>query len=362
MRTVVLVLESVSRYVWDLARTPNFDEALPFGFERALSAANWTLPAVCSMVSGVYPDVHGARRDGDTYDYDGADLFRLMQLSGHKTFLFSAVPYSISIGRGVSDRRIYHLPVGNTYAYFEEMLKDSAKYWGKEFFGLFHLGETHQPYEVVGMRRGVRPWKIMDRQIERAKAKYPGRVGLPVGQERHELVSAIAEAVLWQVYALHWVDAAAKPLLELPDCRVVVVADHGENWDPRYNLGHGFTYSLKPDALRVPLVTNMEPLGALDKITSTKEVFRICMGEELEQGSAEAFFYGHRGQGVLATSNNPCIMDDNRVLIDDRGWHYVRRFDELTPGSTVPEGEIGFNDIWNEVLQRVKKFSGVFAK
>jgi len=250
------------------------------------------------------------------------------------------------------------------YSFFGEMLAESEKYWGDdecEFFGMYHLGETHQPYWFGDVRRSTRPWMIMHRWRDLARAVYPKRVELPPvgGQARWELVSGVAEALLWQIEALHWVDSLMAPLLELPDCRVVVLADHGENWDPRYNLGHGFSYTLKEDALHVPMLTNIEPLGDLGALTSTKEVFRVCLGEELEQGCAESFFFGH---GESSQVRNPCTSDDNRVLVDRDGWHYLRRFDDLTTGSLVPEGHVGFEEWVGEVVARLRLLIGRWGR
>lgn len=326
MKRLLVIIESVSKLVWDIADTPVFD-SLPYSFDYAYSASNWTLPSVSSMVSGVYPDVHGAKVSSDVYGYDGADLFYERQMLGDKTVFISDIPYSMSIGRGVEVRRIFHKA---KYTGCDNLLESLNKHSrGENVTAAIHLSDTHSPYG----HPKEEPWKVIESQSRAARKMYPNLL-IPEDEDTaRKIMDAFSDVMRWQKEELEKLDGKFEGFAD--EWNMVVLSDHGENWDPRYNFGHGFSYTLKEDAIHTPLMTNIKPRGKTTEITSSKNVYNILTGRELEQGQAESHFYGYEQR------NNPCVSDDNRVLIDDRGWHYARRYDDMTQGSTTSEGYDG---------------------
>src|SRR5687768_16806226 len=67
----------------------NLDEFAETGavFEQAMSVSSWTLPAHASMLSGVYPDVHGAiLEEGTKIDPQVPFLPEILKKHGYRTY------------------------------------------------------------------------------------------------------------------------------------------------------------------------------------------------------------------------------------------------------------------------------------
>lgn len=351
MNTLIIIIESTSKFVWDIAKTPNIDKALPHSYERAISASNWTLPSVASIISGRYPDVHGVQRDGDMYTYRGADVFSVAQGLGKKTVLLSSVPYSVSLGRAVSIRRIYHDPK-NPYNNTPKMLGELAEIVGREedYLALIHTAETHNPY---GHPRNPAQ-KVLSTHNKRLEESFPEGYK-PTREEAYALLDAYGQVMAYQIEQIEYLDNLLKePLEAYKEADIVLLADHGESWNPLHPYGHGYSCTLTPDGVHVPLLSNIATGADLEKITSTKEVYRLILGEELVQGQAESFFYSFPED---SPSYGPYTSRDNMVLVDEQGWHYARRTDGYVDGSPHFEGHATWAMLGG-IIQRAKELLG----
>ena len=237
------------------------------------------------------------------------------------------------------------------YLYAEKTFEDLRDLTprDRDYLALLHFGETHSPYGNT-REKGADVWKVIHEQQRKAEEFFPLPY-IPSEDELEAYLDAYSTAMVWQVRQVEFLDRIYGDLCPnaSDDTGIVLVADHGESWDIRYAFGHGYSYTLKPDALHVPLLTNIQSSADLTKITSTKEIYRIILREALEQGQAEAFFYA---QGKESSASSKVTSIDNRVLIDERGWHYARRFDGIPQGSTRIEGDGEFYYLINELIKR----------
>jgi len=151
-------------YGYPNIRTPNLDALARRGvvFEQAASVAPFTLPAHCSIMTGMYPTYHGVRLNGNTaLSEEQTTIAEVLSARGYQTGAF--------IGAFVLDGR-WGLKQGfqhyddqfdlNKYKHLDlgavqrpgNQVMDAALAWleGQKqnpFFAWIHLYDPHAPYE-----------------------------------------------------------------------------------------------------------------------------------------------------------------------------------------------------------------------
>jgi Flp pilus assembly protein TadD len=212
------------------ARTPVFDGLAARGarFDRAFAAAPITLPSHASVLTGRYPQGHGARHNGMRMD-DGVPLLtEAFARSGFATGAFvGAFPLDRRFGlaRGF---QVYGDRMPRTAGTLANerpgrAVADEAISWVRgigtgRFFLWLHLFEPHTPYGIPGDTRPV--------------------------EERYD--DEIAEADRQAGRVLEALGDAAR------DSVIVVAADHGEAFGEHGEITHSlFVYDT---TLRVPLI------------------------------------------------------------------------------------------------------------
>lgn len=296
----LLVLDSVSRLVWDRADLPNIHSLLPYSFSRAYATATWTLPSSASMVSGVYPPQHGLCSTKDRWTYSGQTIFPERE----KGQICSDVPYLKALAPIAKYKLVGHFSFANP-------LKACAHVKCQEVDTLyFHSASTHFPYCLARNSAFVQS-STVSWQVRMSEKAYPERLSDEFKAKYDDVAEKLQEA---QIKVLEKIDHA----FEVKEGqRIVLTSDHGENWDYHYAHGHGRSFNLNRDTLHVPLLTNIEPRGDTGLITSNKNSYNILMDKDLEQGSARAYHYkGGAGGNEAAKA---FTQDDNQVRIDAMG-------------------------------------------
>jgi choline-sulfatase len=244
VRGVVLITidtlraDRLGAYGYKRARTPVFDALARRGarFDRAFAAAPITLPSHASLLTGRYPQGHGARHNGMRIG-DGVPLLtEAFARSGFATGAFvGAFPLDRRFGltRGF---QVYgdRMPrTGETIANERpgRAAADEAIAWLRglgtgRFFLWVHFFEPHAPYGAPGDTRPV--------------------------EERYD--DEIAEADRQAGRVLDALGDAAR------DSVIVIAADHGEAFGEHGEIAHSiFIYDT---TLRVPLVVAGPEIGA----------------------------------------------------------------------------------------------------
>ncbi len=319
---VLVVLDTlradrVGAYGHDRPTTPWLDEVARKGVlaETAVAHSSWTLPATVSLLTSVYPAIHGAGVTGEVRHLDRQKARQLrrevptladrLREAGFATGLFSANPF---LGGGLA-RRFGTSEVRRQDA---EELIDSALAWidehsGERLFLHLQLMDLHQPvvppepfYSMFpaadGAPRDPRAegwsygswWRYHDPEFmayrEHKLALYDGALAYLDGQLAR-LSANLAERGL------------------LDETLLIVTSDHGEEFwdhaeaerllggDPRgiWGIGHG--HSFFQELLRVPLIVSGPgiaggrriecPLRHLDVAPTALELLALPLPEDL---------------------------------------------------------------------------------
>jgi arylsulfatase A-like enzyme len=350
--------DHLSAYGYARATSPRLAALARRGtlFENALSAAPWTVPAVGSLLTSLYPGEHGAAVEGEVRQLDEQTpaqlrpevqtLGDLLHRAGLRTALFSGNPYLW--GRF---QRGFDAAVAERQSATE--LTDRAVAWlrakpGKPFFLYLQYMDLHQPIEPsapyadrfaaeVGGERGSEP---RDGSFERQS-------------DLEDLAFRRFRAHKIALYdgALLYVDAEVGRLLDAlghgEDTLVVVTSDHGEEFwdhaeaerhqggDPRgvWGVGHGHT--LFQELLHVPLIVagpgfpadRRVPCGVslLDVAPTVLSALRLPARPEMRGATLARFRDDGAGcQQAPLAAESPAYGPETRALVWN-GWKLIER-------------------------------------
>ncbi|HUU05047.1 MAG TPA: sulfatase-like hydrolase/transferase [Patescibacteria group bacterium] len=232
--------DRLGAYGYSPALTPNLDALAKDGvrLENAYTPVPITLPAHCSLFSGLYPGAHGVRNNGTYRLHPGVvTLAEILQTAGYQTYAvvssyvlmakfgldqgFERYDDSLDAGTLVNDFQS-EIPAEQVYGKFREWMEQCS---AKKFFAWLHFYDPHQPYL---------PHKTYLKKVSHDES------GLYDNEIAHmdEYIGAV----------LH--ELKTRGLLE--NTLVVAVGDHGEGFGEHQEFGHGiFCYE---EALRVPLI------------------------------------------------------------------------------------------------------------
>jgi arylsulfatase A-like enzyme len=229
-------------YGFGLAHTPAIDRLASEGVRctDATTAAPITLPAHCSLMTGLYPPAHGVRDNGNyALGPEAQTLAERLRAAGYRTgaFISAAVlarRYGLDQGFEVYDDDLWaedqpalfmirERPGARTADRALAWLQDWATNASKApFFLWVHLFDPHQPYDTASFDLAALAPTAYDAEIAEAD-RAVGRI--VEWLRRHDV---------------------------LDDTLVVLTADHGESLGEHGELTHGvFIYDA---TIRVPLV------------------------------------------------------------------------------------------------------------
>jgi len=218
------------------ARTPSLDRLAAEGVDcaDAYSPVPLTLPAHCTVLSGLYPPAHGVRNNG-SYLLAGpvTTLAELLAQRGYRTAAFVSsfildsrfgldqgfAVYDDDLARGGAKTYNSERDAASVYASFSRWLSGRD---GGKFFAWIHFFDPHAPYAPPEPYRSAF-----------AGSPYDGEI-------------AFMDRYVGEAIAL----LEEKRLLE--NTLVVVAGDHGEAFGEHGENGHSvFCYE---ENLRVPLI------------------------------------------------------------------------------------------------------------
>jgi len=87
--------DHLGAYGYERATSPNIDSLAAEGtlFEAAISTTTWTLPAHASMLTSLYPEVHGASQDGTRLSESAVLVSERLREDGYYTGAVVSAPY-----------------------------------------------------------------------------------------------------------------------------------------------------------------------------------------------------------------------------------------------------------------------------
>jgi arylsulfatase A-like enzyme len=280
--------------------TPNMDRlaAEAVVFERAVTSAPWTLPAMASLMTGLYPHHHGAGQIVNGRDPLGRSalatgtptLASLLKAHGYRTHAIVTNPYlALAYGFGDGFETYENLSIeSEAWLAFERTtavrlltairpqllvgdrgatVSARATQWLQEYHGnrpfllWLHYIDPHPPYSRPGVTRhksfrgdtllgstGDVPFPLISPDIARLRS---GEIRLDARDKQlvHDLyrdeVASVDSAVGVVLDRLTGLGLAQNTL-------VILVADHGEEFWEHGGVEHGRT--VYEEVIRIPLV------------------------------------------------------------------------------------------------------------
>lgn len=296
------------------AATPEIDRLSREGFraDRALSPANWTLPAHASLFTSRNVARHQVGGLRQSLARDLPTLGEALQRSGYRTLAVTNggfVDPSFGLGRGFDRYWTVDLEKEDVHASVQRALSLLDRYRGEPVFLFFHTFRVHD----YAHRLGFDPETLLDRVqlASQVGSKYSEGIAdtdMAFGELRQEL--------------------AAKGLASRT--AILLTSDHGEMLDDRPGLsppfdffrsyGHHHPY-LYDEELRVPLIfydpvkpgkgeVLKGPVSLLDVAPTVLDVLEL---------PAESVF---EGVSLRSISRRPSLIQD-RLLVSEDPVHQV---------------------------------------
>jgi arylsulfatase A-like enzyme len=313
------------------AATPAIDRLAQRGtlFESAFSQANWTLPSVATLFSGLYPSAHGVREERKRLASDPSHLAPLMLRNGYLTVGFHAGGYlseRFGFAEGFDLYRVWKgfSEIGRAAAWLE-------RYGDAPFFLFLHTYDVHAPYGSVpeAFWRTHLGGTRVDPDLVRSKPAQLFRQGGGSEPSENDL------EVLSKLYdgEVGFVDAQLGRLLEEiermgldDDLLVVLTSDHGEEFGEHGQLEHG-TRNLYDEVARVPLILTGPGVAAGRRVDEPVQVADLLptLAALLDLAGVEPDrLDGVSLAGLLAAGAAGAPANPRRALTEGRGSRALR--------------------------------------
>ena len=336
---IVIVVDAlradrVGTYGYERDTTPRIDRFAERSlvFTRAYSAASWTLPSVGSLMTSVYPSVHGLLRpptsaDQHTLPEEFLTLAESLRSHGFRTASITSQPW-ISKETGLTQgfdeiRTVAHASAPDEARVLAEHLIGWLEGQGETRFFLYaHFMGPHSPYDVVseftGRFTAGRPVPPMVAEFHRLyefeSEARAYRMASDLAQENRlseeEIRYLEDEYDEKLAFTDRWLGAlfdSLERLGHLDDSLIVVTADHGESFFEHGTIFHG--KHLHEELVRVPLLIRL-PGGAsaparvdeivelIDLYPTIHEMLEIPAPAYVQGESLLPVFHGGPGDGV----------------------------------------------------------------
>ena len=306
---IILLLDCVradhlSCYGYYRDTSPHIDALASQGtkFNKTISQAPWTLPAVASFLSGYYPRRHGAGINGlkercvdpkfqNLHPPDASIplLPELLQQNDYQTWGFSTNLFINWIEkRGFHEFKYqYKAPANKIVDYGIEKLL-YANESKKPFFLYLHFMDAHRPLQPPGKYFNYFPTSDgrKNKNIHEGWmfVRHEDQHGLRFKNYKEHKISLYDGSIRYMDAEIGRLIKTLKRLQLINNTVIVVVADHGEEFwehaafeaahyqDPRNTNGIGHGHTMFQELLWVPLiVTNLDSTGKLSSFFKVRQ-------------------------------------------------------------------------------------------
>lgn len=287
-------------YGYERPTSPHIDALAADGtrFTNAVTSSPWTLPALATLFTSLYPSVHGAVRPSDAIrvalsrgavppvdvlDESRSTLAEVLRAAGFRTAAFVSGVYP---GRPFGFAQGFERFDGDA-VYVRPNVEALLDWLDRErparFFAYLHVGEVHSPYAPPDP--GVLPLgapPALRRVVEEERGRYakidfdPGYEGtidgslaslrairlrqtVPSARDIEHLAALYDRGV---AYVDHWIGRLVDELERrelLERTLLLVTADHGDELLEHGGIEHGRTFF--DEVMRVPFVLRAPGLG-----------------------------------------------------------------------------------------------------
>ncbi len=228
-------------------------------FEEAVAQASWTRPAVTSIMTGLYPPAHGVTGLDTSLSPAATTLAELFAAAGYHTAAVSTnwhVTQQTGLKQGFQAFRLLPEAQGAEVVRAGFALLDDPRRASRPFLLYLHLLDPHAPYAPPA---DLRQRYAADVREKAGTRQDLGRVYASRGRRRERRMVELRQLYDAEVAS---VDRAFGELLDglaarglADDTLVVLVADHGEEFDEHGMLGHG--NHLHSEVLDIPMILRL---------------------------------------------------------------------------------------------------------
>ena len=227
-------------------------------FENARANAPWTLPAVASVMTGLWPPAHGVFEDSRRLAPEATTLAEALSAAGYQTA--AIVTNGFATGAYGLDQGFDELELIQTGARKSRLVHESAVAWlerrdpDRPFFLYLHTIDPHKPYlpaeeqrrrfaphadeihrQIVANARKQR-WDPTESNLSQLRALYDAEIA-ENDESFGDTLDALEAAGLYD------------------DALIVFLSDHGEEFYEHYAWTHAS--NLFREVLNVPLVVKL---------------------------------------------------------------------------------------------------------
>ncbi len=251
--------DHLTTYGYPAETSPSIDQFGTLGvvFERAVSQSNSTLPSHASMLTGLYPNEHGANRiQGAMLAPQFDTLAEILLERGYHTMAATScifVSRAYGFDQGFEEFFDRGSNASSQIKIAQAMIQSSPP---GPYFLFLHLFDPHDPYEPRG------PYRRMFLQPGEEEVDVSdGRIDTPLFKNGARGVNARVWDILHRLYdgEIRYVDDNLgeffRWLAQRPDFQntiIVVTSDHGESFGEHGVMSHGT--ALYTQQVHVPLL------------------------------------------------------------------------------------------------------------
>lgn len=242
--------------------TPHLDALARDGvvFERAWTAATYTLPSHVTMLTGLLPRNAGVIGVDDTLAASIPSLPEILRLYGYHTLAYAPVASRASFRAGEGLERGFDTFLEGRARPGDSGPIEAIAAAGEPYFALAHFKDAHPPYGIGPADPAPDP-RILEWSKRRPAGDTTDTDAWFLAQMDADPALRAHVLTLYD-HALTKVDAAVGSLLAglerrglLDHTVIVVVGDHGQALGEEGHIGH--MGLLQPEVLQVPLVIRL---------------------------------------------------------------------------------------------------------
>jgi arylsulfatase A-like enzyme len=260
--------DHMSCYGYGRNTTPYIDGFAKDGvlFKNCFATASWTKPAVGSILTGLYPNRHRGEDNEDKLSTEVETIAEVLKSHGYKTIYITPNVNSsklLNFDQGVDfykfskggmhiDKFYYSSEYLNSE--FFEMIENNPELVNKPLFAFLHTIDPHDPYTP---KEPFLKFKKNDKERENLglpdniRIKKAGKHGL--SREDIDYIKSLYDCeILHNDYYFGKLIDFLKEKNLYENSIIVLVADHGEQFDEHGGLFHGT--SIYNEEIHVPLI------------------------------------------------------------------------------------------------------------
>jgi arylsulfatase A-like enzyme len=292
-------------------------------FENVLSVSSQTVPAVASLLTGLYPSENGVQYFSEKHSFDGvrhwkeagphldaglSTLAERLQERGYRTGAVVTNPWlqdKFGFGQGFDEYSFLDCldisMASDTVCNGADVVVRATEWLRSEsrspFFLYLHFMDVHNPYLKAGITRGV---YVTEPGTDRYRN---GRVPRLKKNDLEYMIALYDEGIRHVDRVIGGLTREIGKITGNDNTLLIITSDHGDEFYEHGGLGHGTTlYSELVDSFLLVHYPEQVPPGRVDEWVSLVDVFPTVMelvdGSKVEQGSG--------------TSLLPLIMDRSR--------------------------------------------------